>query len=121
MTLAHPAGTPNESFREALPYDGRDLDAATYPALITTTSGREITAGVAEFHGEAASWTATVRQLDRPGMVASAFFADGVREVVLTLGDGRRARARLTSTSFVASSERVCELRGTERLARAAG
>ena len=89
----------------------------TQPAAIHTLDGRQITAGVVEFSGNAVKWNATLRNLDRPGLVATSFFADGVRDVILALEDGRRARARITGTSFLASSQRVCQLQGLERIA----
>ena len=38
-------------------------------------------------------------------------------DIVLRLDDGRQARARLASTTFLAASERVCDLTGLEPLA----
>lgn len=89
----------------------------TQPAAIATPRGRFVTGGIIEIHGDGAVWSATLRKLDRPGVVAAAYFADGVREVLLMLEDGRRARARITGTSFIAASERVCLLTGLEPLA----
>jgi hypothetical protein len=49
-------------------------------------------------------------------MVATAYFGDRVREVILRLSDGRHARARITGTTFMAAAERVCEMSGLEPL-----
>jgi hypothetical protein len=86
------------------------------PAAIHAVDGRIITTGTAEFTGNPGAWRATLRNLDRPGQVATSFFAEGVRDVILALEDGRQARARITGTSFLASSQRVCQLEGLERL-----
>jgi hypothetical protein len=85
-------------------------------AVLLTIDGREITAGNALFEGSPLEWTATLSNLDRPGTVASLYFADGLRYVVVRLADGRSARARLAGTSFVAAAQRVCSLDGIERL-----
>jgi hypothetical protein len=85
-------------------------------ATISTADGRYVTGGMATFAAAGAGWRATLVQLDRPGHVASMYFAGGVREVLLRLDDGRSARARITGTSFIASAERVCELSGLEQL-----
>ena len=92
------------------------IAAAPQPAAITTRDGRLVTGGTIEISGTANDWSATLRCLDRPGVVASAYFVGGVRDVVLVLQDGRRARARITSTSFIAASERVCVLTGVDPL-----
>ena len=86
-------------------------------ATISTLDGRYITGGIADFRGTPGAWSATLRHLDRPGLVASLYFADGVRDVMVRLEDGRRARARITGTSFIASAQRVCSLTGAEALA----
>lgn len=85
-------------------------------ATLSTLDGRYITGGIAEFTGTPLQWGATLRHLDRPGVVASMYFAEGVRDVIVKLEDGRQGRARLTGTSFIASTQRVCQLTGTERL-----
>lgn len=85
-------------------------------ATISTLDGRYITGGVAEFTGTPLEWRATLRHLDRPGVVAAMFFAEGVRDIVVKLEDGRQAKARITGTSFIASAQRVCQLAGIERL-----
>ncbi len=85
-------------------------------STIWTMDGRFVTGGMAEIDGTAMSWSATLGRLDRPGHVASMYFAGGVREVLLRLDDGRSARARITGTSFIAASERVCQLAGLEQL-----
>lgn len=85
-------------------------------STIWTTDGRFVTGGMAELDGGGINWRATLGRLDRPGHVASMYFAGGVREVLLRLDDGRSARARITGTSFIAASERVCHLAGLEQL-----
>ena len=52
----------------------------------------------------------TVGRLQRPGDVASAFFADGVREVLLTPAGGYEVKAVILGTRFTSSGERLCEL-----------
>ena len=94
--------------------------AAMRAATISTLAGEVITHGVAELGGTADAWTATVGHLDRPGAMANAYFAGGLREVMLSLNDGRGARARVVATSFIAATERICQLRGLEPLARVA-
>jgi hypothetical protein len=47
------------------------------------------------------------------------FFAERARDIVLRLDDGRHARARIAGTSFLAASERVCDLTGIEALTAA--
>jgi len=84
-------------------------------AALITLGGRSMTRATAEVSASARGWTATLRGLSRPGRVASLFFSDGVREVVLRLGDGRSAQARLSTTSFV-DGERICQLKGLEPL-----
>ncbi len=85
-------------------------------ATISTADGRFMTGGLALITGAGPKWRATIAQLDRPGHVAGMYFAGGVREVLLRLEDGRSARARITGTSFIAASERVCDLAGLEPL-----
>ena len=94
---------------------------ATLPASIATRRlGEHITAGMRRSSTEQRdAWTATLTKLERPGVVASMFFAQGLREVTLRLDDGRTARARIAGTTFVAASERVCHLIGLEPLANA--
>lgn len=86
-------------------------------STVWTTDGRFVTGGMAEIAGNGNGWSATLDRLDRPGHVASMYFASGVREVLLRLDDGRSARARITGTSFIAASERICTLAGLEQLA----
>ena len=85
-------------------------------ATIAALDGRFVTGGMATISGRRDSWRATVRQLDRPGVMATMYFAEGTRDVVLRLADGRRARARIAGTSFNADRQRVCELSGIEPL-----
>jgi len=91
--------------------------AQAQAAAIATPDGVCITAGVAELQGAGAEWSAQLARLDRPGVMATMYFAQGVREVILRLEDGRQARARISGTSFVAAAERVCQLVGLEPLA----
>jgi hypothetical protein len=85
-------------------------------ASLEALDGRVLTRGVAEIVESAGRWTARMTQLDRPGVVASMFFAERARDIVLRLDDGRHGRARIASTSFLAASERVCDLTGIEAL-----
>ena len=94
--------------------------AAMRAATLSTLDGDVITHGIAELRGTSDAWSATLGHLDRPGILVSAYFARGVRDVLLSLNDGRRARARLTGTSFGDAGERTCELTGTEPMAHAA-
>jgi hypothetical protein len=87
------------------------------PGVIATLDGRYISRGVAEVTSGDGGWCARVRHLDRPGLIASMYFAEGMREVVLRLEDGRSAVARITGTSFTAGAQRVCDLRGHAPLA----
>jgi hypothetical protein len=105
---------------EAQPPEPLRPVAAMRTATISTLDGTVITHGVAELRGTSEAWNATVGHLDQPGHVAAAYFAHHVREVVLSLNDGRGARARLVGTSFEPGAERTCELRGLEPLARSA-
>ncbi len=86
-------------------------------AVIEALDGRPLTRGTAELLELAAGWTARLSQLDRPGVIASVFFAERARDVVLRLDDGRSAKARISGTSFIAASERVCDLAGIEAFA----
>lgn len=88
--------------------------ASAIPATVATVDGRRISGGLLEMGGAAAadgSWTAVLRHLDQPGALATVYFAEGVREVRVTLEDGRSARARVRRTLF-AGRERTCELSG---------
>jgi hypothetical protein len=94
--------------------------AAMRAATLSTLDGSVITHGIAELRGTSDAWSATLGHLDRPGILVSAYFAHGIRDVVLSLNDGRRARARVIGTSFATAGERTCELAGVEPLAHAA-
>ncbi|HYM14611.1 MAG TPA: hypothetical protein VEZ14_03565 [Dehalococcoidia bacterium] len=87
------------------------------PAWIFTPQGRLVTGGVATVTGTAEAWNASVAKLDRPGLVASLYFSEGLREVRIQLDDGRCARARIIGTTFMPAAERVCDLAGLEPLA----
>jgi hypothetical protein len=54
--------------------------------------------------------------MDRPGTVATMYFSGGVRDVIVRLEDGRRGQARIAGTSFIAASQRVCDLIAEEPL-----
>ena len=86
-------------------------------AAVEALDGRVLTRGTSEITEQGMRWTARLTQLDRPGVIASLFFSERARDVVLRLDDGRSARARISSTSFIAKSERVCDLTGVEPLA----
>lgn len=104
------AGAASEEDITAAPND-------VLPVAVEALSGRILTRGVARIRQSGACWTARVSQLDRPGVIASMFFSERSRDVVLRMEDGRHARARIAGTSFIAVSERVCDLTGTEPLA----
>jgi len=86
------------------------------PATVMTLDGRFVTGGLAEIARDGACWTATLKHLDRPGLVASMYFGEGLRNVVFRLHDGRSAKARIAGTSFLANSQRICTLTGIEPL-----
>jgi hypothetical protein len=112
INITERAGQSGRLPDPARTYGTPDLQYAT----ISTADGRFMTGGLARLDGGATKWRATLSQLDRPGHVASMYFSAGVREVLLRLEDGRSARARITGTSFIAASERICELAGIEPL-----
>ena len=84
----------------------------TVHATIATRDGRYITGGMLEITESGSCWRGRMRDLDRGGLVATMYFSEGVREVVVRLEDGRRGVARITGTSFIAASQRVCDLDG---------
>ena len=88
-------------------------------ARILTLAGQPLAAGIVEVSGSDRGWVATLSALDRPGRITGAYFATGLRDVVVLLDDGRRARARIASTSFAAENERVFQLRGLAGFATA--
>ena len=110
-----PAPKPDTPHKKAKPHNPPPRQARRGPAL-QAREGRVLTRGVAQITESAGRWTARLTQLDRPGVIASMYFAEKAREIVLRLDDGRHARARLASTSFIAASERVCDLTGLEPL-----
>lgn len=69
---------------------------------------------VIAFEGELGlpAWRATVGHLELGGRIATAYFQDGVRDVIVELPDGRVLDALLRDTSIVHGVERVCELAG---------
>jgi len=85
-------------------------------AVVTTLEGRAIALGRIEFDGDDTRWIATLSRMEPAGALASHFFARRVRDVIVRLADGRRARARIVGTSF-AGKERVARLAGSERFA----
>ena len=103
--------TPASAPREAVPR------LARLGAAVEALDGRVLTRCVAELLEAPGRWTGRLTQLDRPGAIASVFFAERARDIVLRLDDGRHAQARIASTSFIASSERVCDVAGAEPLA----
>ena len=103
-------------FTEIAPLQPAPPRFARIEATLEALDGRVLTRGIAEVVERAGRWTARMTQLDRPGVVASMFFAERARDIVLRLDDGRHARARIASTSFLAASERVCDLTGIEAL-----
>lgn len=88
---------------------------APQTATVSTPKGDFVTGAVARIRERSDGWTAVLSGLNQPGHVASMYFASGLRNVVLRLEDGRRARARITGTRFT-SGERVCEIVGLEPL-----
>jgi hypothetical protein len=109
------------SFVEAAPQrrNGSSGAAPAAPALraeLLTATGIPITSAQLDLESRVDGWRATARRLDRPGQLASAYFAGGLRDVVLAFSDGRTGRARIVGSRFVAGSERVFELEGREPL-----
>jgi hypothetical protein len=90
--------------------------AGVLTGCITTLHGEHVTAGTVELSFGAEAWTARLTKLERPGVVASMFFGHRLREVILRLEDGREARARIVTTTFVTGGERECQLVGLEPL-----
>jgi hypothetical protein len=86
-------------------------------ATISTPDGRYITGGTLEIKATEGGWLGRMRHLDRPGVVATMYFGEGVRDVVVRLEDGRRGTARIAGTSFIAASQRVCDLEGAGDIA----
>ncbi|MBI5289376.1 MAG: hypothetical protein HY873_10445 [Chloroflexi bacterium] len=111
-----PAILPQSATPAPAPTTVREPESAALAAAIATPDGVCITAGVAEVRGTGGEWRAQLVRLDRPGVMATMYFAQGVREVILRLEDGRQARARIAGTSFVAAAERICQLVGLEPL-----
>jgi hypothetical protein len=105
--LEHLNVTPAQPHR-ALP--------VTMRATMATRDGRYITGGVLDLAVDGQCWGGRMRDLERGGIVATMYFSEGVREVVVRLEDGRRSFARITGTRFVGSSQRVCDLEGISPL-----
>lgn len=89
-------------------------DAPVLRAAVLTTTGVPITSAQVAVESRHDGWRATLRRLDRPGQLASAYFAGGLRDVVLAFDDGRTACARIAGSRFVGGAERVFELAGIE-------
>ena len=83
---------------------------------ISTPDGRFIAGGIIDITRDGGGWQGRMRHMDRPGMVATMYFSGGVRDVIVRLEDGRRGTARITGTSFIAASQRVCDLISDEPL-----
>jgi hypothetical protein len=112
----------NGSYAARLSF-GTDIET-THPLVLPddavscalyTTGGRYITGGMARVSVSPRGWAATVESLDRAGVIASMYYCDGVRDVVVRFGDGRRAFARISGTRFRANA-RVCDVEGVEPL-----
>lgn len=110
------AAPQTNSFIEVAPLKAAPPRLAQIGATLEALDGRVLTRGVAETVEAGGRWTARMTQLERPGVVASMFFAERARDVVLRLDDGRHGRARIASTSFLAASERICDLTGIDAL-----
>jgi len=103
-TIAPPSEVRPVTRAGQAPAAGRQRAEAAL--LIATLDGRAITV--------AASTTAghdriVARRLDRPGALASAYFGDGLREVLVHGSGGTVARARIERTAFE-DGERICVL-----------
>lgn len=75
--------------------------------------GRPLGSALIEnWDGDAAgrSWRATIGHLERAGALATAYFSEGIRDVVVELPDGRAINAIITGTRFVSAGERLCDL-----------
>lgn len=116
-SAAVPPVQPGAATAVAIQHDITELPDGVLPAVVESLDGGVLTRGVAIVRPLGGLWTARVSQLDRPGVIASMFFAKKGRDVVLRMDDGRHARARIAGTSFIAASERVCDLTGVEPLA----
>jgi hypothetical protein len=120
-----PIATPQRASNTATAYANDDvrIEASTSPdgfalaATVTTIDGEFITAGLADIITTAADWTVRLSRLDRPGVIASMFFGEHLRDVLIRLEDGREGRARIARTTFVAGQERQCRLIGLTPLA----
>ena len=88
----------------------------TQTATLSTLDGRAITSGVLRFGGSPLVWEGTLEQLSQPGALAARYFAEGLREVIVALEDGRCSKARILGTAFRQGSERICSLVGEEQL-----
>ena len=83
-------------------------------ATLSTCDGRFVTGGTVEFEGSPRDWSARLGELDRPGNVASLFFAEGVRDVIVRLEFVTEPRVRLTLRTLSGSRmrRRCCAERG---------
>ena len=83
------------------------------PARLAAPDGTSVVAGLIDVVLDATGFHATLARFDRPGVFASMFFAQGVRDVELTMADGRSVQARIVRTSVTSSGERTCQIAGT--------
>ena len=81
-------------------------------ASVYSPSGDRIVTGRVHVRFSDGGWSATISALDRPGVIARAYFTAGLRDVVLALADGRRAPTKISSTSFTRELQRTYELLG---------
>lgn len=86
--------------------------AEPQPATVATSDGQFISGATAEVSMVGSAWSATLRQFSRPGAMASAYFSDGLRAVIVRLADGRCARGRIAGTSFLGGGERIYQVDG---------
>ena len=90
--------------------------SGSQPATVTTSDGHAISAAVAQVTVVGSAWSATLRQLSRPGAMASAYFGDGLRSVIVRFEDGCSAAGRVASTNFSSGGERLYRVEGVGSL-----
>lgn len=78
------------------------------PATLYALDGRAVTRCLADVRIDGARLDATLRALEKPGAIATLYFNEGVRDVLLRLEDGRGARVHITGTAFLKRQQRVC-------------
>ena len=97
----------------APPTKVRPAPSGVMRAKLSSRSGQTLAIGTARVRRTVDGWQATIRALDRPGAIARAYYTAGLRDIVLELGDGRRAPGHITGTSFsLELNERTCEICG---------